>query len=365
MNAPHLGTSLLCLLAAAALSGGSRAISAPDTEPREFTIPLNRQQLIGVTFATVGERPLKRTLRAVGTVAETTAKRWDYVARVDGYVHSLNVSAPGDRVAKGQVLMDLYSPDLVATENEFADLLRMRDSSRRDPGASSAQGAERLLSGARARLRQWNISDAQIDEIERTGAPAEYLPLQSPFDGIVKEVAVHQGSRVAAGDRLVAIVDLSSVWIWAEFYEDELPLIKPGLPVTISSSAMPGMSIAGRIAVIDPFVSETKRTGRARIDVDNPDAQLRPDAYVDVSVSLDAGADLAVPVDAVLPTGEHDIVFVDKGLGRLEPRYVHLGERYGDFYRVKGGLRSGERVVSSANFLVDAESKVQGALKSW
>jgi Cu(I)/Ag(I) efflux system membrane fusion protein len=334
-------------------------------QPHEFIIPLDRQQLIGVTYATVETKPLKRTLRAVGLVAATTAKHWDYVARVDGYVHNLDVEAPGDRVKKGQVLMDLYSPDLVATENEYVDLLRMRDNGRRDRNTSAMESAERLIAGAKARLRQWNISDAQIDAVEKAGAAEEYLPLNSPFDGVVEKVAVHQGRHVAVGDHLVDIVDLSSVWVWAEFYENELPLLKPGLAVTITSSSLPGWSLPGRIAVVDPFLNDLKRTGRVRIDVNNADLKLRPDAYVDVTLELDEGEGLTVPFDAVLPTGERNIVFVDHGSGRLEPRLVQLGGKFGDDYHVTGGLRAGERVVDSANFLVDAESQVQGALKSW
>jgi membrane fusion protein, copper/silver efflux system len=341
------------------------ALAAAADEPHEFTIPVNRQQLIGVTYATVETRPLKRTLRAVGIVAATTAKHWDYVARVDGYVHNLYIAAPGDRVEKGQVLMDLYSPDLVATENEYLDLLHMRDNGRWDQNAAAVQNAERLMEGARARLQQWNISDAQVDAMAKAGAAEQYLPLNSPVSGVVEDIAVHQGRHVAVGDHLVDLVDLSSVWVWAEFYENELPLLKPGLPVTVTSAAMPDLSIQGRLAVVDPFLNDAKRTGRVRIDVDNADSRLRPDAYVDVTLALDEGEGLTVPFDAVLPTGEHNIVFVDKGAGRLEPRYVQLGGRFGDDYRVTGGLRAGERVVSSANFLVDAESKVQGALKSW
>jgi membrane fusion protein, copper/silver efflux system len=345
--------------------GGTMAIGSAADQPHEFTISLDRQQMIGVSYATAENRPLRRTVRAVGLVAATTTKHWDYVARVDGYVHDLNVGAPGDRVEKGQVLMDLYSPDLVSTENEYVDLLRMRDDGRWDQNAASVEDADRLLAGARARLRQWNISDAQIDSIGKAGNADEYLQLNSPVAGIVEDVAVRQGRHVAVGDHLVDIVDLSSVWVWAEFYENELPLLKPGLPVTITSSALPSLSIPGTIAVVDPFLSDLKRTGRVRIDVDNADSRLRPDAYVDVTLVLDEGDGLAVPFNAVLPTGEHNIVFVDKGAGRLEPRFVQLGGQFGDFYNVTGGLRAGERVVSSANFLVDAESKVQGALKSW
>jgi Cu(I)/Ag(I) efflux system membrane fusion protein len=224
--------------------------------------------------------------------------------------------------------------------------------------------AGRLLAGARARLRQWNISDAQIDALEKAGAAGPYLSLDSPVDGVVEEIAARQGARVSVGDRLVSLADLSAVWVWAEFYENELPLLRPGQPVSITGPALAG-SMAGSIAVVDPFLNDLTRTGRVRIDVANADLKLQPGAYVDVALALDAGEGLAVPVEAVLPTGEHNIVFVDRGDGRLEPRYVELDGKFGDVYRVTRGLRAGERVVSSANFLIDAESKVQGALKSW
>ena len=347
--------------------GASMAMDsgASGDQPREFTISTDRQQMIGVTYATAEVKPLRRTLRAVGLVAATTGRHWDYVARVDGYVHDLNVAAPGDPVQKGQVLMDIYSPDLVATENEFVDLLRMRNEGRKNESMATTESAEHLLAGARARLEQWNISAAQIDALEKTGQVSQYLPLNSPIQGVVEMVGVHQGRHVSVGDHLVDVVDLSSVWVWAEFYENELPLLKPGLAVTITSASLPGLSLAGKIAVIDPFLDEQKRTGRVRIDVDNADAKLRPDAYVDIELALDEGEGLTVPLDAVLPTGEHNIVFVDKGGGRLEPRFIEVGGKFGEFYRVTKGLKAGERVVSSANFLVDAESKVQGALKSW
>jgi Cu(I)/Ag(I) efflux system membrane fusion protein len=362
---PICGMELVPVLKVGAQAAPAAGTGPAADLPREFTIPVERQQLIGVTYAVAQMRPLRRTLRASGLVAAMTTRHWDYVARVDGFVHNLNVSAPGERVEKGQVLMDLYSPDLVSTENEYADLVRMRDGGRREQNAATTQNAERLLAGARARLRQWNISDAQIDAVEKSGAAQEYLPLNSPFDGVIEEVAVHQGRHVAVGDHLVDIVDLSSVWVWAEFYENELPLLKAGLGVTITSSADPSLSIAGTIAVVDPFLNDLRRTGRVRIDVANADLRLRPGAYVDVALRLDEGEGLAIPADAVMPTGEHNVVFVDKGAGRLEPRFIRLGGKFGDYYQVTGNLRTGERVVSSANFLVDAESKVQGALKSW
>jgi Cu(I)/Ag(I) efflux system membrane fusion protein len=370
-NCPICGMDLVAVMKSGAQAkspeGDSTAkVSAVELDqPHEFVIPPDRQQMIGVTYATVEMKHLRRTVRGVGLVAATAAKHWDYVARVDGYIHTLQVFAPGDTVKKGQVLMDLYSPDLVATENEYVDLLRMRDRGRRDQNPAAEANAEHLLAGARARLEQWNISDAQVDALEKAGKADDYLQLESPVAGVVEEIGVHQGRHVAVGDHLVDLVDLSSVWVWAELYENELPLLSPGLAVTVTNPALPGLTLQGKIAVVDPFIDPVKRTGRVRIDLENPDLKLRPDAYVDVTLALDEGEGLTVPFGAVLPTGEHNIVFVDKGSGRLEPRFVQLGGKFGDDYRVSGGLRAGERVVSSANFLVDAESKVQGALKDF
>jgi multidrug efflux pump subunit AcrA (membrane-fusion protein) len=154
-------------------------------------------------------------------------------------------------------------------------------------------------------------------------------------------------------------------WVWAQFFQDELPMLKTGLPVVITTSSYPGERFNGKISAVEPLINEASRTGRVRVDVGNPDLKLWPGMYVDAELTMDMGEGVGVPVDAVLPTGLHNIVFIDKGGGKLEPRFVELGRKYGDFYEVKGGLKEGERVVTSANFLIDAEAKVQGALKSW
>jgi len=189
--------------------------------------------------------------------------------------------------------------------------------------------------------------------------------LSSPFKGVVQDIGVDQGRKVMNGDHLVDIADLSVVWVWAQFYQDELPMLRKGLSISITTSSYPGEKFPGSISVVDPFMNDATRTGRVRIDVENPDLKLRPDMYVDVQLTMDMGEGIAVPFSAVLPTGQRDIVFVDKGGGKLEPRFIELGRKYGDFYEVKSGLTETERVVTSANFLIDAEAKVQGALKSW
>lgn len=355
------------LPATASEETGANQAGSTDTgdKPGEFTISPERQQLIGVRYTKVEKTPLQGTLRAVGTVAAQTLRQWDYAARVDGYIHELFVAAPGDPVKKGQVLMDIYSPDLTATQNELLDLLRMRDAEAKDGSQTVGGDTQRLIASARARLRQWNVPDEEIDALEATRHAKQFLRLVSPVDGVVESLPARQGSHVSVGDPLVELVDLSAVWVWAEFYQEELPVLGPGVQVQITTSAYQGAMFTGAIGLVDPFADDKRRTSRVRIDVGNPDRRLRPGMYVDISLLVDQGVGLTVPVSAVLPTGRHNIVFVDKGEGRLEPRFIELGRKFGDRFAVAGGLAENERIVSSANFLIDAESKVQGALKDW
>ncbi len=345
------------------IQGMAMATNTGAEQPGEFNVPVERQQQIGVTFAVVEKKPVQFSIRAVGMVATDKQRHWDYVARVDGYVQKLFVFSRGEVVEKNAPLLSLYSPDLLTTENEFLDLLRTRDEMTNNTALTESN--DRLIKSAKDRLRLWNIGDEQIAELEKTRKPVENITLVSPFRGVVQDLDVDQGRHVSSGDHLVDVADLSVVWVCAQFYQDELPLLKKDLPVTITASSMPGEKFEGKISVIDPFVNDASRTVRVRIDVTNPDFKLLPDMYVDATLNLDLGESLTVPVNAVLPTGQHNIVFVDKGEGKLEPRFVELGRQFGNNYEVKSGLKENERVVSSANFLIDAEAQVQGALKSW
>jgi len=343
--------------------------NAPDASrseaPAEFSVPLERQQQIGVTYAAIEKHPLILNLRASGIVAYDKQRHWDYVARVEGYIQKLFVFSRGELVEKDDPLLTLYSPDLLTTQNEFLNLLASRDQTHAKTPPGPSESTDRLVESAKQRLRFWNISDDQIVELERSRKPQETLTLKSPFKGVVQNLGIDQGRRVMTGDHLVDIADLSVVWVWAQFYENEIAFLKKGLLVTITTAAYPGETLQGKISVIDPFLNDASRTTRARIDVDNSDFKLRPDMYVNVELKLDMGEGLAIPVSAVMPTGQRNLAFVDKGEGKLEPRFAELGHKYGDFYEVRSGLKEGERVVTSANFLIDAEAKVQGALKSW
>jgi Cu(I)/Ag(I) efflux system membrane fusion protein len=338
--------------------------SRSDT-PTEFTVPVERQQQIGVTYGSIEKRPLALTLRVVGNVASDKQRRWDYVTRVDGYVQRIFVSSRGELVEKDAPLLTLYSPDLLTTQNEFLDLLQTRDQAPTNSTSALAENTTQLIESAKRRLRLWNITDDQIAELEKTRKPQETLTLKSPFKGVIQDIGAVQGRRAMTGDRLVDVADLSVVWVWAQFYESEIALLKKDLPVTITTAAYPGETFTGKISLLDPFLNDASRTARVRVDVENADFKLRPDMYVNVELKLDMGEGLAVPVSAVLPTGQRNIAFLDKGEGKLEPRFLELGRKYGDIYEVKSGLKEGDRVVNSANFLIDAEAKVQGALKSW
>ena len=341
------------------MQSGNQTSGAP---AHEFVVPVERQQQIGVTYATVTRAPLHHTIRAVGMVETDLQRHWAFVARVDGYVKELFVPSPGQLVEKDAPLMSIYSPDLFTTERELVMLLRMRAEAKAKDARATP---ERLIAAAESRLRQWNITDDQIAEIERKRAPSDALTLRSPFRGVVQEVSARQGVNVKVGDHLIDIADLSVVWVSAEFYESELSMLKTGQSVTVTTSSYPNERFEGQIAVINPFLEQAKRTAKVRIDIPNPNFKLRPGMYANVELGMDMGEGLTVPASAVMPTGSREIAFVDKGGGKLEPRVVQLGEQIGDHYEVKSGLAEGERVIASANFLIDAESKVQGALNDF
>src|SRR5438874_3879827 len=353
---PSSGGSMQGMAGMPGIQSGKQTNGAPS---HEFVVPVERQHQIGVTYATVTRAPLHHTIRAVGTVEPDLQEHWAFVARVDGYVKELFVPSAGQLVEKDAPLMSIYSPDLFTTERELVMLLRMRDEAKSKDARATP---ERLIAAAESRLRQWNITDEQIAEIEQKRQPSEALTLRSPFRGVVQEVPAHQGVNVKVGDHLIDIADLSVVWVSAEFYESELSMLKTGQSVTVTSSSYPNDKFEGQVAVISPFLDQTKRTAKVRIDIPNPDFKLQPGMYANVELGMDMGEGLVVPASAVMPTGSRQIAFVDKSGGKLDVRVVELGEQIGDHYEVKSSLAEGERVIASANFLIDAESKVQGAL---
>ncbi len=321
-------------------------------------------QNMGVRTAPVVRRDLHRTIRAVGLVTYEEQGRFSVNSKIEGWIEKLYVNQSGQFVKKGQALMEIYSPELVAAQQEY---LLALESNKRLAGstlASAADGAQRLLEAARTRLAYWDINEKQIRELEETGQPRKRMTLYSPFSGVVTLKQANEGMRVMAGQELLQISDISKVWVNAELYEYELPWVHQGLPASVEIPFSPGKSLDGKIAYIYPYVQNATRTVQARIELANPGFTLKPDMYANVEIQgQPAKAALAVPAEAVLNSGKGQTVFVAMGEGRFEPRAVRTGLR-GDqgYLQVLSGLSEGERVVTSAQFMLDSESRLREAM---
>ena len=321
-------------------------------------------QNMGVRTEMVGKRTLQRTVRAVGLVTSEDDRQYSVNAKIEGWVQHLLVNQLGQPVKKGQPLMEIYSPDLVAAQQEYLLAVENRRRLAASPYPEIAAGAGRLLEAARTRLRYWDISPDQIKEMERSGQVRKTLTLYSEHEGVVTSKKVLEGARIMPGEELLQIADLSRVWINANIYEYELPWVKVGQKVRVELPFAAGKPIDGSITYIYPYLENETRTAKARIEVANPGLSLKPEMYANVAIATDPVADtVAIPVAAVLNSGKGQTVFVVLGEGRFEPRAVTCGVRdENGFVQVLSGLREGEAVVVSAQFMMDSESKLREAL---
>jgi len=331
----------------------------------EFTVSPERQQLIGVKTTPVTMRPLDRTVRTVGIVVLDETKVERVHTRFSGWVDKLYVNYTFEHVHEGQPLFSIYSPELVSTQEEYLIALRSKEALSGSGYPEISGGSDALLEAAERRLRLWGVSRGQIDELARTGKVKENLVVYSPVSGHVLEKNVFPNMYVEPGTVLYTIADHSSVWVEADIYENEIPLVKIGDEATMTLAALPGREFKGKVTFISPHLDMKTRTAKARLEFPNPDLGLLPEMYADVVIDVPMGERLAVPDSAVLRTGTSDIVFVDKGGGRMEIRAVRLGAKAGGYYEVLGGLSDGELVVSGARFLIDSESRIQDAVASW
>lgn len=312
-------------------------------------IPPERQQLIGVKLATAELRDLSRTTRTTGRVTLDERRVAQVRTKVEGFVEALYVNFTGAPVRRGDPLLAIYSPDLLATQNE----LLLAERNRSDLGRT-------LADAARARLRLWDMSAADIDRVVRTGKPMRDVTLRSPVSGVVMTKNAVAGARVMPSDTLYEIADLSHVWLVADVYESELQNVRIGDAAQVSVG---GQTLAGRITFIGPVVAAQTRTANVRIELDNPNGLLKPDMFADVILQQRASSSaVAVPDSAVMNTGTRSVVFVARGNGTFEPRQVTTGAKVNGFYELRSGVQAGERVVVDANFLVDSESRLKSAL---
>jgi RND family efflux transporter MFP subunit len=322
-----------------------------------------RQQLIGVRSEPALVRPLVKEIRAVGKVTYDETKVTHIHTKVTGYIEQVFVDYVGKEVKKGDPLFTIYSPELVATQEEY--LLALRASQRFAESSFEAVSARTnsLLEAARRRLELWDITSAQIKAIEKEGKARRTLTIYSPVSGIVTErAAYHHGRYVSPEMDLYTIVDLSTVWIMGEVYEYELPFVKAGQRAEIELPYSAGKrTLRGKISYLYPYLTEKTRTAKVRFEFPNSDFLLKPDMFVNVKLKINLGKRLVVPEQAVLDTGTEAYVFVDKGDGYFEPRGVKLGPEANGFYAIESGLKAGERVVTAANFILDSESRLKGA----
>ncbi|ALA59319.1 Efflux transporter, RND family, MFP subunit (modular protein) [Nitrospira moscoviensis] len=320
-----------------------------------------KQQLIGVTTAVVEKRSLETTVRAVGRIEYDEQRITHVNLRISGWVEDLFVDYTGQVVRKGEPLFTLYSPDLVASQDELLLALRAREKVKNSPLSEVHQQADQLVDAARDRLRLWTLTNQQIDEIVRRGKANTYLTIYAPVTGYVIEKPVFKGMFVQPETRVYSIADLSQVWMNAEIYEFEVPFVTVGQLGTATFTAYPGEQFHGRVSYIYPYLNQEARTVKVRLEMPNPTLLLKPEMYGTVQIAVHRGVQLALPEGALLDSGTRKLVFVTRGEGLFEPREVTVGPKIGAYYEVQKGVQAGERVVTSGNFLIDSESKLMAA----
>ncbi len=317
-----------------------------------------QERALGVVYTTVERSELTRTIRTVGRIEAPESDITDVTPKIEGFVERLYVSTTGESVRRGQSLLTLYSPMLVAAQEELLTAKRLAASVDASAG-ESYRNAQEMLAAARRRLAYWDITAGQIERIEETGEVTKTLTLVSPVSGVVLEKQVVEGQQVRPEMRLYRLADLSTVWVEGELFEQDLELIQEGARAHIEVAAYPGVHLMGEVSFVYPTVDELSRTNRVRLTVANPDLRLKPGMFATVYFDARIGDDvISVPVDAVIATGERNLVFHRHEDGSLHPHEVVLGARAGNRVQVLAGLEPGEQIVASANFLVDAESRL-------
>lgn len=365
---PHLGHQGHTTEAEKTTAQPERGQTQPQAQAQEeaptIEIPPEKQQLIGVKTVAVVIRPLQKVIRTVGRVEYDERKITTVNTKVEGWIERLYVDYTGRYVKKGEPLAEIYSPELIATQQEFINVLRWA----RQSGEVKSEiinkmlskDAESIVEAAKQRLKLWDISDEQVKKIEESGKPIRTLTIYSPVSGYIIQKMALNGMRVMPGEKLFDVADLSSVWIISDIYEYELSIMKVGEPAKISLSYFPGKEFSSRIDYIYPSLSGETRTAKVRFSIPNPGGQLKPQMFTNVEVKIDMGKKLVIPDDAVIDTGTRQVVYVDKGEGLFEPREVMLGMRAEGFREVLQGLKAGEKVASAATFLIDSEAQLKG-----
>lgn len=352
-------------------SGSATAVSmaadavASAADESVFTVDSRRQQLLNVHATTVESRPLEKVIRTVATLELDETQIRHINPKIKGWIEKIFVNFTLQHVKKGDPLFSVYSPELVSTQEEYMLAVRTAESLSTSAFESVANGGRSLLDATRRRLLLFDISEEQIRDLKENGKVQKSLTIHSPVTGHVIQKNAFENMYVTPDTNVYTVADHTKMWAQVEVYENEIPYIYEGQAAVMTVPAFPGKIFRGKVSYVYPHLNAKTRTMRARLEFSNPDLKLKPEMYANIDIRVPLSRRLAVPDSAVLRTGKRDLVFVDLGNGQMQLRRVEVGAKAGGYYEILRGLKAGEKVVTAANFLIDAESKVQGVEASW
>lgn len=334
---------------------------APEEEAPTVEIPRDKQKLIGVQTTVVRVIPMKKTLRLTGRIESNEQRLATVNTKFEGWIEKLYVDYEGQTLKKGRPLLEIYSPELLVAQQELISLRAWKSPAGEETADTLlSSDTQKLKEAARKRLKLWDISDAEIAKIERTGIPIKSLTILSPVTGYVVKRYALSGMKVMPGEPLFDIADLSRVWVVSEVNETDIAQVRTGIAARITFTGLPGKVFDARVDFVYPSLNPETRTLKIRCTLPNPQGMLKPQMFATVEITADLGSRPAVPDDAVMDTGERQIVYVDRGEGLFEPREVKAGMRADGMREIIAGLKSGERIASSALFLIDSEAQLKG-----
>jgi membrane fusion protein, copper/silver efflux system len=362
---PICGMDLELVEEEPALPAPGIADAPADTPRAPIQLDARRRQMLGVRLLTVDTGPIERHIRAVGVVRYDETRLSEVNLKLDGWISRLHVNSTGQAIRRGQPLLDLYSPELVATGQEYLLALSTREAMQTSQVADASAQADRLVESARQRLLLWDLPAESIEEIARTGKADGTVTLRSPATGTVIEKPVVEGMRADAGQTLYRIADLSRVWVEAEVFESDAPFVRTGASATVTMDAWPGERLTGRAVYIYPFVEEQTRAIRVRFEFPNPKQRLKPGMFANIELTASLGSGVTIPTEALLDSGRERVVFVSEGDGYFQPRQVQTGHRVGDRVQITDGLAPGETIAGGAAFFLDSESQLRAAAGGW
>jgi Cu(I)/Ag(I) efflux system membrane fusion protein len=337
-----------------------------EPETGQVKISTEKIQKLGVKTEAAAPREIARIIRVVGTLQADERRLHTVAPKFEGWIERLHANTTGQAVARGQALMEVYSPELVSAQQEYA-IAWQGVQSLRNGSTDTKAGMQQLAESALQRLRNWDISPEQVERLRKDGKPQRTLMLASPVNGVVLEKPAVQGMRFMPGEVLYRIADLSSLWLLAEIAEQDLALVRVGQAARIAVNAYPAKVFEGKVTFVSPTLNPQTRTAQVRIELPNAGNLLKPAMYANVELPSAAGRGkvLAVPASAVLDSGTRQVALVEIAEGRFEPREVKVGRRSDDYLEILEGIGEGEKVVVGANFLIDAESNLKAALGSF